>query len=111
MSKRAIVIIHILCTAAILALIFVGCPIYKLTGFRCPVCGTTRAWRAFFAGDIKVALAFNPFFILFPFFALTYAHRETKLLKKIKCTDRVLMIFAVIMFIYNTARELYRFLA
>ena len=45
---------------------FPVCPLYAMTGLACPGCGLTRAFHAFFHGDLFAALDFNA---LFPFFA------------------------------------------
>jgi hypothetical protein len=35
------------------------CPWFLLTGFDCPLCGTTRAWGALLHGDTYAAFQFN----------------------------------------------------
>ena len=47
---------------------FPQCPLHSLSGLSCPGCGLTRAFHAFFHGDILTALQFNlllPVYILF----------------------------------------------
>lgn len=46
---------------------FPVCPLYRLTGFACPGCGMTRAFHAFFSGDLVAAFDYNA---LFPIFVL-----------------------------------------
>lgn len=36
------------------------CPVYALTGLRCPGCGTQRALHALLHGDLGAAWGFNP---------------------------------------------------
>ena len=48
---------------------FPVCPLLSLTGFACPGCGMTRAFHAFFHGDIITALDFNA---LLPIFVLIF---------------------------------------
>lgn len=36
------------------------CPFRRVTGFRCPLCGLTRATRALTRGDIGNAMALHP---------------------------------------------------
>ena len=36
------------------------CPFRWMTGFRCPLCGLTRATRALTRGDVSSAFALNP---------------------------------------------------
>ena len=40
------------------------CPLRALTGIACPGCGATRAAAALLQGDLRAALALNPFFVL-----------------------------------------------
>lgn len=47
---------------------FPTCPFHALSGLSCPGCGLTRAFHAFFHGDILTALQFNlmlPIYLLF----------------------------------------------
>ncbi len=45
---------------------FIGyhCPVRLITGFSCPGCGLTRAWRSVFHGDLKQAFYWHPLFLL-----------------------------------------------
>ncbi|QPL04500.1 MULTISPECIES: DUF2752 domain-containing protein [Actinomyces] len=36
------------------------CPVHRLTGFWCPLCGGTRATRALLHGDLLTAVGYNP---------------------------------------------------
>lgn len=40
------------------------CPVYHLTGLKCPGCGTQRALHALLHGDFAAAWGFNPALIL-----------------------------------------------
>jgi hypothetical protein len=40
------------------------CPLRALTGIACPACGATRAGAAILQGDLRAALALNPFIVL-----------------------------------------------
>ena len=44
--------------------LIIGCPLYKLTGLRCPFCGMTRAHLAFLFLGLEPALAYHKFFFL-----------------------------------------------
>lgn len=44
--------------------LIIGCPLYKLTGVRCPFCGMTRAHLAFIFLGLEPALAYHKFFFL-----------------------------------------------
>ena len=39
-----------------------GCPLYNLLGIPCPCCGVTRAWIAFFSGQIAKAFQYHGLF-------------------------------------------------
>ena len=44
--------------------IFPKCPVYLLTGYQCPGCGSQRAFYHLFNGDIITAFRYNPLFML-----------------------------------------------
>ncbi len=46
----------------LLFLIDVGCPFRFFFGISCPGCGLTRAWLAFFTGDVIRAFSLHPLF-------------------------------------------------
>ncbi|MDB6037486.1 MAG: hypothetical protein JWM99_1327 [Verrucomicrobiales bacterium] len=53
---------------------FPQCPLYTLTGWQCPGCGTLRAIHALSHGQLQAALRFNPLLIIVsPFIALGFA--------------------------------------
>ena len=37
------------------------CPLHRITGLWCPLCGGTRATRELIHGDVWAALGYNPF--------------------------------------------------
>jgi hypothetical protein len=39
---------------------FPSCPLYALTGWLCPFCGSLRALHALLHGNVAAAAAFNP---------------------------------------------------
>ncbi len=43
---------------------FPACPLYSLTGFYCPGCGSTRAFHHLLHGDFWAAFAMNPLSML-----------------------------------------------
>lgn len=55
---RAIILVIVLGMGGIF-----GCPFYQIFQIPCPCCGITRAWLAFFKGNVKGALSFHPFFM------------------------------------------------
>lgn len=49
-----------MCFAIYLFIFFdIGCPIYKLTGWPCPACGTTRALFSLLKPNFKEYLKYN----------------------------------------------------
>ena len=44
--------------------VVIGCPLYRITGIKCPMCGMTRAHLSFIKGDIKQAFEFHSLFFL-----------------------------------------------
>ena len=44
--------------------VFIGCPLYRLIGIRCPFCGMTRAHLALFTEGIDAALREHGLFFL-----------------------------------------------
>ena len=50
---------------------FPRCPVFMLTGLKCPGCGTARALHSLLHGDLVQAMAFNPILVLaFPLLVL-----------------------------------------
>ena len=44
--------------------IFPKCPVYTITGYKCPGCGSQRAFHNLFQGNFLTAFTYNPFMIL-----------------------------------------------
>ena len=44
--------------------LFPKCPVYLLTGYKCPGCGSQRAFYHLFHGNIATAFMYNPLMIL-----------------------------------------------
>ena len=63
MKKRWL---YILMAAAVALGAWLGCPLYELTGITCPLCGTTRAFRALLRGQPWLAFRCHPLFPLIP---------------------------------------------
>ncbi len=50
---------------------FPRCPVFLLTGLKCPGCGTARALHCLLHGEVAQAVAFNPILVLvFPLLLL-----------------------------------------
>lgn len=43
---------------------FPKCPVFMLTGYKCPGCGSQRAFHSLFHGDFLAAFMYNPLMIL-----------------------------------------------
>jgi hypothetical protein len=52
-----------------------SCPLYALTGWLCPLCGSLRALHALFRADPLAAFALNPLLIVALPLALIARHR------------------------------------
>ena len=86
----------------LLFLLRYGCPFYNLTHIPCPCCGVTRAWLAFFRGDLALALRYHALFPLIPAAVAVYIFRDW--FPKAKSLDICLFSFAGILFLYGILR-------
>ena len=50
---------------------FPKCPVYLLTGYKCPGCGSQRAFYHLFHGEIATAFMYNPLMLLLAPYILT----------------------------------------
>lgn len=70
----------------------IGCPLYRLTGIRCPFCGMTRAHMALICGDVQAAFGYNRLFFLgFPTVALIMAALSRPKRKGVRLTVYILL--------------------
>ncbi len=76
--KRIIVPAVLSILGYMLVATFLGslCPFRQMTGFSCPGCGMTRAYRALLSGDIRGAFYYHPLFFLIPPGALLIFNEE-----------------------------------
>lgn len=88
----------------LLFLLWYGCPFYNLTHIPCPCCGVTRAWLAFFHGDLVLALRYHAFFPLIPAAVVVYIFRDR--FPKARSLDICLFSFAGVLFLYGVLRWL-----
>ena len=51
------------------------CPLHRITGMWCPLCGGTRATRELIHGDVWAALGYNPFALVVEAFAVVLVVR------------------------------------
>jgi hypothetical protein len=52
------------------------CPVYLLTGYQCPGCGSQRAFHHLFQGDFATAFQYNPLVMLLIPYILTGIYIE-----------------------------------
>ena len=50
---------------------FPKCPVFLLTGYQCPGCGSQRAFYHLFHGNIATAFRYNPFVLLLAPYVIT----------------------------------------
>lgn len=77
MNKKTlkILLMHFILFACLSAfVIFIPCPLFKISGIPCPLCGMTRAIIAFFEGNFQLAFSLHPLFFVFPFAFLFFCH-------------------------------------
>ena len=94
---------HITLFAVILLGAYWGCPIFRLFGVCCPLCGTTRAWISFLSGEIIAAFRYHLFFLISPAWFFVAAHYNV-LFKRSRIIGYLLLCFAFLLAIYNLMR-------
>lgn len=82
----------------------IGCPIYELTGFPCPCCGVTRAWLAFFRGDLCLAIKYHGLFPIIPVFLIGFVIRDMSPMWWCRMLDVALFVFAGMLGFYGVLR-------
>ena len=55
---------------------FPKCPVYVLTGYKCPGCGSQRAFYHLFHGNIVTAFKYNPLILIVAPYILTGIYLE-----------------------------------
>ena|ERR1035437_9382217 len=86
--------------ALLLSLIFfldTGCIIKFITGFPCPGCGMTRAWIAFFEGNLLESFKWHPLFLLVPLLVLLIFYNGFSIKTK-KIRNYILIAIAILFF-------------
>ena len=94
----------VLLMAALTGGFVVGCPVYGLFGVTCPCCGVTRAWLAFFRGELSLAFQYHALFPVIPVVALLYILRDKIGCLKTRIMDIVLALLGGAIFIYALMR-------
>ena len=77
---------------------FPRCPFFVLTGFKCPGCGTLRAFHLFLHGQIAEAIAMNPIHLVaIPFLAVICCSKRIAHLKYTGyCAFAVTMLYWIL---------------
>ena len=95
-------------------LLFPKCPVYLLTGYKCPGCGSQRAFYHLFHGDITTAFMYNPLmFLLVPYIFsglfLEYIASKTNprvvRLRNLLFGKWMLLVLAVIIILFTILRN------
>ena len=94
---------HGLVLLAAVVVAVLGCPIYEFLGINCPLCGTTRAWVSFLAGEISTAFRYHPFFLITPFWFFAVVHYYS-IFNKNKVIGSILICFAFVLMGFNLLR-------
>jgi hypothetical protein len=94
---------HIALFAVILFGACWGCPIVRLFGVCCPLCGTTRAWISFLSGEITEAFRYHPLFLISPVWFFMAVHYKA-IFQSHKIIDYFLLCYAMVLFFYNLLR-------
>ncbi len=79
----------------------VGCVWRNTLGVPCPGCGLTRAWLAFFEGNLHQAFEFHPLFWTIPIVGLMILFED-------KINKRVFMVFTIVFILVFFGTYFYR---
>lgn len=113
-----IVMIYVGCIALVTALLLLkinniiklDCPIRKYTGYQCPSCGMTRAFREVLNGNLSLAIKYNTYIMttwIIPLvLTLKLSYEYIKQLK-IKNTLVYLSLYAMTLVVYGIFRNIY----
>lgn len=78
---------------------FLKCPLYALTGLKCPLCGSQRAIHHLLHLHPMKAFAYNPWLIAVGFYSLVYAFGRWR-------SHRAVLIMLVITLAWGIARNI-----
>ena len=96
-------------------LLFPKCPVYTITGYQCPGCGSQRAFHNLFHGDFYTAFMYNPLMILLIPYIFLGIFIEYIASRTNSCVIRIRNIFfdkwavlvlAVVIFSYTILRNI-----
>jgi hypothetical protein len=93
---------------------FPKCPVYFLTGYKCPGCGSQRAFYHIFQGNIMTAFRLNPLMLLIVPYVLTGIYLEyiinrtnprTVRLRELLFGKWAVLVLAITIVIYTIVRN------
>ena len=96
-------------------LIFPKCPVYTITGYKCPGCGSQRAFHNLFHGNILTAFMYNPLmillipYILFGVYIEYIANRLNPHIARLKSTffsKWAILALGIIILLYTILRNI-----
>ncbi|MDR2913566.1 MAG: DUF2752 domain-containing protein [Tannerella sp.] len=96
-------------------LFFPKCPVYTLTGYKCPGCGSQRAFYHLFHGNFVTAFMYNPLmmllvpYVLFGIYIEYMTDRNNPrivYLRNLFFGKWAVLILAVIILLYTISRNL-----
>jgi hypothetical protein len=96
--------------------LFPKCPVYTITGIKCPGCGSQRAFHSLFQGHFIAAFLYNPLmFLIMPYiflgiFVEYIANRNNPrivYIRNIFFNKWVFLIIAAIIVLYTILRNVY----
>lgn len=94
--------------------LFPKCPVYVLTGYKCPGCGSQRAFHHLFLGHFRMAFQYNPLMMLLAPYVLlgvyieyiaNQTHPLISRLRRIFFGKWALLVLAIIIALYAIGRN------
>jgi hypothetical protein len=94
---------------------FPKCPVYTITGYKCPGCGSQRAFYNLFQGNLITAFRYNPLmFILVPYilfgiyieYIANLSNERIFRLRSIFYDKWAILILAIIIITYTIIRNI-----
>jgi hypothetical protein len=95
--------------------LFPKCPVYDITGLKCPGCGMQRALYSIFNGNITAAFLYNPLiFILLPYILILIfleylanpSHATVIKLRRIFLNGWTILAIAALVVVFTVVRNL-----
>lgn len=93
---------------------FPKCPVYAITGYKCPGCGSQRAFYNLFQGNFMMAFIYNPLmFILVPYilfgiyieYIANLSNKKIVRLRNILFGKWAILVLALLIIVYTIIRN------